>query len=213
MEVRPASAGEVCGGSSHTTLKRYGEPDPFFRHLVSLRGCDPIPGVTVETFLTEREVLLCWKRMVANTHDVDIILGWNIYKFDFEFMVKRAERFGILKDFGLVGRMRHEPCSIRKKELSSAQYGHNEFQFMEVVGRVQVDLLPVIQREKKLASYKLEAVASKFLGEHKLDLPPKEIFDKYENGGDAAKRPLSKRGGWKKAWSRALRHVIRRAGA
>ena len=60
-----------------TTLQRYGEPEPYMKHLVCLRGCSPIEGVDVECYEREGDVLDAWARLLQR-ESVDILLGYNI---------------------------------------------------------------------------------------------------------------------------------------
>ena len=53
-------------------------------------------------------------------------------------------------------------------------------------GIILIDLFKVMQRDHKLDSYKLDNVASIFLGDKKDDLKPKEIFEKFK--GDSKDR-------------------------
>ena len=54
-----------------------------------MRGCDPIEGAVVESYETEKEVLLAWTKFIQKL-DPDIITGYNIFGFDFDFMWRRA---------------------------------------------------------------------------------------------------------------------------
>ena len=54
--------------------------------------------------------------------------------------------------------------------------GDNILKYIDYDGIVLVDLLKVMQRDQKLDSYKLDNVASIFLGDKKNDLKPQEIF-------------------------------------
>ena len=49
-------------------------------------------------------------------------------------------------------------------------------------GRVHIDLMKVIQKDHNLDSYKLENVATHFMGEHKDPVTPRMIFDYYKSG-------------------------------
>ena len=47
-----------------TTIQKFGEKDCFLKHIITLDGCDPIPGAIVESYKTEKEVLLAWTRFI-----------------------------------------------------------------------------------------------------------------------------------------------------
>jgi DNA polymerase delta subunit 1 len=46
-------------------------------------------------------------------------------------------------------------------------------------GRYIFDLFHEVKREKKLDSYKLDFVAETYLGDHKIDMSPKEMFRRF----------------------------------
>ena len=51
--------------------------------------------------------------------------------------------------------------------LSSSAYRNQEFRFLDAEGRLFVDLLPLIKRDK-FSNYKLKTVSEFFLGESKI---------------------------------------------
>ena len=53
---------------------------------------------------------------------------------------------------------------------------------LQVPGLWNVDLRVIIKRQHQLDSNKLDYVAEHFLGEHKIDLPPKQQFALYRQG-------------------------------
>ena len=164
-----------------TTFQTAGEKETFLQHIVTLKKCLKIPGVVVESFDTEEEMLEAWSRMIRHL-DPDVIIGYNIYKFDLEYIGLRAEILGLEESFFDLGRENNRLSKLEEKKLSSAAYGDNIFNILMMSGRLLIDLFPVIKKDHKLISYKLDAVAEHFLKEHKLDLPPKEIFRCYHEG-------------------------------
>ncbi|XP_022843292.1 DNA polymerase delta catalytic subunit [Olea europaea var. sylvestris] len=67
-----------------------GEDQPFVRNVMTLQSCAPIVGVDVMSFETEKEVLLAWRDFIREV-DPDIIIGYNICKFDLPYLIQRAE--------------------------------------------------------------------------------------------------------------------------
>ena len=68
----------------------YGKKEPYLNHCLVLGSCDPIPGAEIETTTTEKELLLKWNELI-HRENPDIIIGYNIFGFDYEFMFRRAE--------------------------------------------------------------------------------------------------------------------------
>lgn len=116
-----------------------GEEQPFVRNVMTLKSCSPIVGVDVMSFDTEREVLLAWRDFVREI-DPDIIIGYNICKFDLPYLIQRAETLGIT-EFPLLGRIRNSRVRVKDTTFSSRQYGTRESKEVTLEGRVQFDLL------------------------------------------------------------------------
>jgi DNA polymerase elongation subunit (family B) len=158
-----------------STFMNYGNKDPHFNHCIVLNTCSPMPieNSIIESYDTEREVLLAWQRLVQRENP-DIIIGYNIFGFDYNFMFKRAEENNCVEDFLKLSRNKDEICATKDKdsgkwkiEESSLQIasGQHDFQFIKMNGRLQVDLYNFYRREANLISYKLDYVAGNFIGD------------------------------------------------
>ncbi|MHB1953756.1 MAG: DNA polymerase domain-containing protein [Sulfobacillus sp.] len=131
--------------------------------------------VVVESVQTERELLLSWSRLIRNI-DPDVVVGYNIFGFDLQFLFHRAEELDCVREFSVLGRLPRRPAQLAEQSLSSSALGENLLRYVPMPGRILVDLLKVIQREHRLDSYKLDEVSRVFLFKHKNDLPPQRIF-------------------------------------
>jgi DNA polymerase elongation subunit (family B) len=158
-----------------STFMHYGSVEPHFNHCIVLNSCSPMPieNSVVETYNSEREVLLAWQRLVQRENP-DIIIGYNIFGFDYNFMFKRAEENNCVEEFLKLSRNKDEICATKDKdsgkyriEESSLQIasGQHDFQFIKMNGRLQVDLYNFYRREANLISYKLDYVAGNFIGD------------------------------------------------
>lgn len=163
-----------------TTYQRYGEAEPFRRHLLTLNQCDPIESVDLECMNNERELLLRWSKSIQE-YDPDILVGYNIWKFDLSYIYKRASKLGVEHLFN-INRYIEEPSKSYNAKFSSSAYGDNEYAMVSSKGRMQIDLLELYKREHKLVKYSLNAVSEHFLGDVKVDMPIPEMFDRYERG-------------------------------
>ena len=92
-----------------STFMKYGESEPYLNHCFVVGSCDPVDGTTIETTLTEREMLIRWTDLV-NNENPDIIIGYNIFGFDYEFMFRRAIENNCTKLFLLLSRRVGELC-------------------------------------------------------------------------------------------------------
>lgn len=156
----------------------YGESDSYLNHCIVLDTCSSVSDATIECYSTEAEVLKAWKKLILK-EDPDIILGYNIFGFDYEFMFRRAMELEISYDFlTTLSKNRGESCytqnrdgvvSISEQKIVLASGEHN-LSYIKMAGRVQVDLFNLIRREYNLPSYKLDYVAGHFIGDSVLGI-------------------------------------------
>lgn len=146
------------------TYSRCSDTECFKKILLALKKTGDIEGVDVRSFNSEKNMLLEFSKLIRET-DPDIITGYNIYGFDFPYLKNRAKLLNIYPQFSRLGRLKNHICEFEEKQLSSAALGQNKLQYYKMDGRVSVDLMKVIQRDFKLASYKLDYASSHFIRE------------------------------------------------
>ena len=146
------------------TLSRFGEDDCYYKHLLSLGKTSDIEGITVESFATEEKLLLGFTKLMRKLNP-DIITGYNIFGFDFNYLYERSKKLEIEHQFCRLSRINGESSEFITSNLSSAALGTNIMKYYKMTGRVVVDLMKVVQRDYKISSYKLDYVASYFIRE------------------------------------------------
>lgn len=148
-----------------TTVHRYGSDKIIYRHIATYKSCADIADAEVEARKKESECIMAWKDFITRL-DPDILTGYNIFGFDAKYIAERAKELGIYDELvhGL-GRLKHRHCDIEERSLSSSALGDNIMYCFDLDGLVQIDMLKVMQRDHKLDSYKLDAVAGKFIVE------------------------------------------------
>ena len=138
--------------------------------------------VNKELNKNELKVLMEWAETIRK-YDPDIILGYNIFGFDEIFMYDRLVellgKYNITKkneywNFVNIGRLKSDTlwqipeCKGRlvEKKLASSALGSNYLYYLNMPGRVQIDLLKVLQADvtRKMPSYKLDSVAETLIG-------------------------------------------------
>jgi len=156
-----------------TTFSRFGEEECYKKHIITLGTCDPIDGVEVESYETEREVLLAWTQMMIRENP-DIVTGYNIFGFDFKYMYARSKMLCLANmenkksnnEFMYLSRFRNRIIQkLETKRLASSALGENILEYIDMHGRVPIDLMKVVQRDYKLDSYKLDYISSYFIKE------------------------------------------------
>jgi DNA polymerase elongation subunit (family B) len=159
-----------------STFMNYGEEEPNMNHCIVLNTCSkmPIENSILESYNTEKEVLLAWQQLIQRENP-DIIIGYNIFGFDYEFMFRRAEENDCVEEFLKLSRNKNEICAIKDRETgrykieeSTLQIasGQHDLRFIKINGRLQVDLYNFFRREENLSSYKLDYVAGHFIGDY-----------------------------------------------
>lgn len=155
-----------------STFWRYGEDKPYLNNCIALGKCGNVPDTEIECYDTERDVLLNWSRLIKR-QDPDIIIGYNIFGFDYTYMFQRAKENKCETNFLCLSRNKHEICGVRdksnewhleEKELVIAS-GTHQLKFPKMPGRIQVDLYNYFRREYNLESYKLDYVSGYFIGD------------------------------------------------
>lgn len=161
-----------------TSFQRYGEEEPYKRHLLNLGTCDDIKDVEVQCCKNEKDLIRGFVKLIKKENP-DIITGYNIWKFDFNYIYERVKLLDMEHEF-VIGRETQGKSEISDATFSSSAYGDNDYKMLNTIGITQIDLLELIKREHKLSKYSLNAVSEHFLKEYKIDLPYKEMFKKFK---------------------------------
>jgi DNA polymerase elongation subunit (family B) len=155
-----------------STFMRYGEKVPYLNHCAVLGSCDPIQNVEVQCTNNETELLLAWRDLIQR-EDPDVIIGYNIFGFDCEFMFRRAEENHCESDFLQLSRLQGEVCAKEKEGeymientkivLATGEY---DLRYYSMTGRLQIDMYTYFRRDFNLTSYKLDDVASQYISDN-----------------------------------------------
>tara|TARA_B110000261_G_scaffold160671_2_gene200707 strand:+ start:1069 stop:6435 length:5367 start_codon:yes stop_codon:yes gene_type:complete len=149
-----------------STFMRLGEKEQYLNNMIVLNSCSDCPDVPnceIETYEKEKDVLLAWTRMIQR-EDPDIVIGYNIFGFDYKFMIERAEELGCKAKFLQLGRLLGEQSRVIDSSIKIAS-GTHDLKYIKMEGRIQIDLYNHFRREINLPSYKLDNVASHFIGD------------------------------------------------
>ena len=149
-----------------STFMKLGEKDQYLNHMVVLNSCSScpeVPNCEIETYDSERNLLLAWTKMIQR-EDPDIVIGYNIFGFDYKFMIERAEELKCKREFLKLGRLIGEQSRVIESSIKIAS-GTHDLKYIKMEGRIQIDLYNHFRREINLPSYKLDNVASHFIGD------------------------------------------------
>ena len=174
--VYPALEGDQVTFIGSTFL-RYGETEPYKNHCLVVGDCDPVENAEIVSVHSERELLTKWTDLIQEENP-DIIIGYNIFGFDYEFMFRRSQETKCDRIFLQLSRKMGEICSKRilqsddppmdlelentKTVLASGEY---DLRYPNIFGRLQIDLLFYFRRDFNYASYKLDDVAGSIISD------------------------------------------------
>ena len=164
------------------TIQEYGK-DKIKKILICLKDCEYIEDIEIISCQNEKDLLLSFQKLIKDI-DPDIIIGYNINQFDFEYMYNRSIETKCSKKFLNLGRRKEIKSTLI--ELQNTMYGNQKIINME--GRIVIDIYQFVQKNYKLESNKLNNVAQYFLKENKKDLDPQDIFKYYK--GNAKDRSI-----------------------
>ncbi|KAJ4351362.1 DNA-directed DNA polymerase delta [Didymosphaeria variabile] len=169
-------------------VTRFGEEKPFVRNVFCMDTVSPIAATQLFSFDDEKEMLLKWRDFVEEV-DPDVIIGYNTSNFDFPYLLDRAKHLKAAK-FPYWTRLKTKQSEHSSSRFSSAQLGARDTKTTNTNGRLQLDLLSLIQRDYHLRSYTLNAVCAHFLKEQKEDVHHSMITELY-NGDSNSRRRLA----------------------
>jgi len=169
-EFLPKLEGDKCTFIGSTFLN-LGEREPYYNNMIALGECSDTPEVENSEIVwkkKEKNVLLEWTKLIQE-EDPDIIIGYNIFGFDWKFLIDRAkelttEKQKVLDEFLVLGRNKDEICEIKETSTTVAS-GTYELVYVKIPGRIQIDLYNYFRKNENLPSYKLDYVASYFIGD------------------------------------------------
>ena len=146
--------------------------------------CDDIKlsNITIVRCKTEAHLLTSWKEII-NEENPDFITGYNIFGFDFRYLIERAEfNFGkgsrgltyeMRQNFMDLGKINNteddakyhyaKKCRAVEKELTSSALGENKLHYIHMDGRIIFDMQKEVMKGHQLESYKLDNVAAHFM--------------------------------------------------
>ena len=161
-----------------STFLRYGQSEPYLNHCMVLNSClslhDVLPYSQIETFETERDMLIAWSNLVSDRENPDIIIGYNIFGFDYEFMFRRAQELNCVHEFLQLSKNKDELCGNTDyktgkididRSLIVLASGAYDLSIIKMPGRLQIDMLNWFRRTENLTSYKLDFVSGYYIGD------------------------------------------------
>ena len=156
-----------------STFLKAGDERPYLNHCLTIDTCDAVPNSEIQVCESEYDMLLEWTRVIQR-EDPDIIIGYNIFGFDYNFMFHRALENDCAEEFLKLSRNKDQMCGqydqktnklmIEESTIVIASGEHN-LNFIKMAGRLQVDMYNYLRRDYSMSSYKLDYVSGYFIGD------------------------------------------------
>lgn len=162
--------------------KRYKQHETLQRYGIIIGDCNQIPKdkldqCTIIKVKNECELVDAFGKIVIDT-DPEILAGYNIFVFDYPYLDHRIMRE--IHHWPKMSRIRNEIPTIKSNNWKSDGAGHMDINYLQISGRISIDMYPVIKRDYNLDTYTLDAVSWHFLKKNKCDVSPIQMFQYYE---------------------------------
>lgn len=155
-------------GEIEKYLLALGEPEP------GIVGDD----VEIRMFDNEGELLQGYRDFVIEKNP-QVIIGYNIFGFDIQYMYDRAKSSYILDTYCKQSCIMGSQSLLKPISWSSSAFGDQKLSYLDTDGRIHIDLLPLIRRNYNLDNYRLQTVSQHFLKQSKDPLDSIGIFRCY----------------------------------
>lgn len=148
-----------------STFVTYGEDETKLNHCICLNDTTNTDesSQVIECYKTEKEVLLAWTELIRR-EDPDIIIGYNIFGFDYPFMFDRSRENNCEDEFMNLSRKIETYEEDEEIKLSQTKVvlasGAYDLKYPLMQGRLQIDVFTYMRKEFTLSSYKLDSVSS-----------------------------------------------------
>jgi len=137
-----------------------------YKRIVFVSGtCSPSKdeSVTFVSCTNEKNLLEKFQECIR-FENPDILAGYNTFGFDDGYIADRAEYRSLTLRLGRVeNKWKNSECAPTVKKTFELASGKFAVRYLEVDGRLAIDLLLSVRREQNLDSYKLDSVANTFL--------------------------------------------------
>jgi len=153
-------------------------PETKKSYCIIFGECNDVEGTEIIKVNSELEGLFAFANLIRKL-DPDIISGYNIFAYDFDYLINRLH-INLIDNFPSMSRIIGKPFQVYNTKWASGAYGKNQITFIIMEGRIPIDLLPNIRRLFKLRTYKLDFVSKYFLGRGKHDISAQQMFKIYE---------------------------------
>lgn len=176
LHLRTGTEGRVCAAAC--ALRTHGQEEEYSVAWV-VGGRAEFISTRMRMVASEVDLLEHLRDFIVEA-DPDIILGYDLLNGHLNSAISRANALKIGAKRGVkgalcLGRLKDVPSRVKNATFETRQQGKQETKDINVDGRLLFDLLPVMEREHKLSSYTLSALALHFLKESRMELSSSDL--------------------------------------
>lgn len=177
IECLPLDGGMPSPDVSPIVMISFSFEPEYKGHKTLILLAKPAEGIDGDVFPCKNETEMLNRFFeIFCEYDPDIVAGYNHQDFDIPYITDRVKALSAKGETisPVVGR-------------DGSQIGYRRFGLItrtEVKGRVVVDALPLVRRAFSLKQYTLRAVSKELLNREKLDVPPLEMEEHWNDSGD-----------------------------
>ena len=155
-------------------FQRVSKPETRKIYLIVMGDCDNIPDFEIIRVNTETELCDEFAKLIAQL-DPEIMMGYNTLGFDYDYLDARLKLRG--RKWIHCSRKPGQPVELYKPPVwSSSGKGFSKVRYLDMPGRVEVDMFRVIKSEYKLPDNTLETASQHFLSRGKSPVSPEQMF-------------------------------------
>ena len=158
-------------------FQRARDPSTRKTDIILFGDCAETNAANVIKVKTEMEVIDKLQELIVK-YDPDICTFYNGYGYDIPYLETRLSRR--MREWKPIGRILNKKSTVKTISWNSSAYKNQDFNILEMDGRISVDMLPVIRRDHKLPVYNLNFVANHFLRRGKHPVTAKQMFRTFE---------------------------------
>jgi DNA polymerase elongation subunit (family B) len=152
----------------------YGCQEPYKNYMLTVGGCNQLHNAETICCKDETELLLKFRHIII-LEDPEVITGYNIDGFDTAWLFKRAKELDIIEMFSKISRIQDFQSVLKERQVKGATGELLKREYVEMPGRIQMDIMPLVQKSYNLESYKLDDVSAEFMNGNVISIEYDEV--------------------------------------
>ncbi len=138
---------------------------------------------------SEAQLLQAFVTLI-NTLKPVFLTGWNIFRFDLQFLFERAKTLGVFSHVQKLSWLAAKPVRPMVKEMTSSAFGQNKVYHDDLQGLITLDGYILARKSTKRHSYSLKSFAE-WIGDAKGDVSYPEMVDAFTTKDPAKLRRVA----------------------